>query len=96
VRWLKVADAAKEWAGDICPKTMYAAIRAGKLKAARIGAGRNVLVCEAFVDEWLTGSARRDPPSIAVSRDGPGARGSVSPLDRLPSPPIPTSRERGR
>ena len=56
MRWLKVAEAAKEWAGGISAKTMYAAIRARKLKAARIGAGRNVLVCEAFVDEWLTGS----------------------------------------
>lgn len=57
MRWLKVPEAAKQWAGEISAKTMYAAIRAGKLKAARIGAGRNVLVCEAFVDEWLTGSA---------------------------------------
>lgn len=58
MRWLKVAEAAKEWAGGVSAKTMYAAIRAGKLKAARIGAGRNVLVCEAFVDEWLTRSAQ--------------------------------------
>lgn len=70
MRWLKVADAAKEWAGHISTKTMYAAIRCGKLRAARIGAGRNVLVCEAFVDEWLTGSAQRgDAP-----REVQGAR----------------------
>ncbi len=95
MRWLKVADAAKEWGGDISPKTITAAIRAGKLKAARIGAGRNVLVCEAFVDEWLTGSVHQDPPTTASSRDAMGARGGVSALDRLASS-IPTSRERRR
>jgi hypothetical protein len=51
MRWLKVPEAAKEWAGDLHPKTLYAAIRSARLKAARIGAGRNVLVCEAFVDD---------------------------------------------
>jgi excisionase family DNA binding protein len=73
MRWLKVAEAAKEWAGGVSAKTMYAAIRARKLKAARIGAGRNVLVCEAFVDEWLTGSAfgsgDRDGLASAVSAE---------------------------
>jgi hypothetical protein len=34
VRWLKVPEAAKEWAGDVSAKTMYAAIRDGKLMAA--------------------------------------------------------------
>jgi excisionase family DNA binding protein len=54
--WKKVPVAAQAWAGGVHPKTMYAAIRSGQLKAARIGAGRNVLVCEEFVDEWLKGS----------------------------------------
>jgi excisionase family DNA binding protein len=58
VTWKKVPEAAKEWAGGTSPKTLYAAIRAGRLKAARIGAGRNVLVCEQFVDEWLKASVR--------------------------------------
>lgn len=62
MRWLKVPEAAREWAGGVNAKTLYAAIRTGKLQAARIGAGRNLLVCESYVDEWLTASATRDQP----------------------------------
>jgi hypothetical protein len=57
MEWKKVPAAVKTWAGDISPKTMYAAIKSGKCKAARIGAGRNVLVCEQFVTEWLMSTA---------------------------------------
>jgi excisionase family DNA binding protein len=60
MEWKKVPDAARTWAGNTSPKTMYAAIRAGRLKAARIGAGRNVLVCEQHVDEWLMSTVRRE------------------------------------
>ena len=59
--WKKVPAAADEWAGGLSLKTLYAAIRTGRLKAARIGAGRNVLVCEAFIDEWLNRSSRLEP-----------------------------------
>ena len=31
-------------------------------KAARIGVGRNVLLCEAFVDDWLKASVRERKP----------------------------------
>jgi hypothetical protein len=69
MQWKKVPDAAKEWAGGISAKTMYAAIRSGKCKAARIGAGRNLLVCEVFVDEWLSGSVNAaEGASIMVAR----------------------------
>ena len=67
MRWLKVPVAAKEWAGGVSAKTMYAAIRTGRLKAARIGHGRNVLVCEAFVDSWLSESVDRRPEQNGVS-----------------------------
>ena len=60
MRWLKVSAAATEWAGGTSAKTLYAAIKAGKLRAARIGAGRNLLLCEQFVDEWLQESAKAD------------------------------------
>ena len=53
MKWARVAEAAKTWAGGVNPKTIYKAIRAGDLKAARIGAGRNMLVCEEWVNEWL-------------------------------------------
>jgi UDP-N-acetylenolpyruvoylglucosamine reductase len=56
---LKVEAAAQEWAGGLSAKTIYKAIRDGKLKAARIGAGRNLLVCEQFITDWLLASAAR-------------------------------------
>ena len=58
MRWLKVPEAAIEWAGGVNPKIVYRAIRDGKCRAARVGCGRNLLVCEAFVNEWLETSAR--------------------------------------
>ena len=59
MRWLKVEAAAQEWAGGLSAKTIYKAIRDGKLRAARIGAGRNLLVCEQFITDWLLASAKR-------------------------------------
>ena len=59
MRCLKVEDAAREWAGGLSVKTLYRAIRAGQLEAARIGAGRNLLVCEEFVHTWLLRCAGR-------------------------------------
>ena len=58
--WLTVPKAIAAWSDDsISAKTVYAAIRSGKLRAARLGAGRNLLVCEQFWDEWLRGSAEQ-------------------------------------
>jgi hypothetical protein len=57
VIWKKAGDAARDWCGGIHVKTLYAAHAAGKLKAAHYGAGRNLLFCEAWCDEWLQGSA---------------------------------------
>lgn len=65
MRWLKVPAAAEEWAGGVHPQTLYTAIRNGRLKAAHIGAGRNLLLCEAFVDEWLRGSIGNRPSDDA-------------------------------
>lgn len=56
LRWMRV-DEARTYAGGVSRKTLYAAVAAGKLKAARIGAGRNLLFSPAFIDEWLTRSA---------------------------------------
>jgi hypothetical protein len=58
MEWKKVPDASKAWAGGTHPKAIYRAIYEGKCKAARIGAGRNLLVCEAFIDEWLKSTVR--------------------------------------
>ena len=66
--WKKVPAAARDWAGGISAKTVYAAIRKGQLRAAHIGTGRNVLVCQAYVDEWLHGSAKQPPANLEVLR----------------------------
>jgi hypothetical protein len=55
VEWAKADAAAEKWAGGVSPKLLWAEVRAGRLRAARIGAGRNLLFCEAWIDEWLTG-----------------------------------------
>lgn len=73
MRWLKVPEAAKEWAGGVSPKTMYGAIRDGKLTAARIGAGRNLLVCEQHVDEWLMRAAKVAPGDNPIALRPRGA-----------------------
>ena len=57
MKWLKARAAATEWAGGVSPKLLYRAVRAGSLKAARIGAGRHLLFCEEWVNEWLVSSA---------------------------------------
>lgn len=69
MQWKKVPEAAKEWAGGISPKTMYAAVRDGKLAAARIGTGRNILVCEQHVTDWLMRSASAEPGAPIVLRE---------------------------
>jgi len=55
--WKKISDAARDWAGDVHPKILYYAIRQNRLQVARIGAGRNMLTCEKWIDEWLQTSA---------------------------------------
>jgi hypothetical protein len=38
-----------------------------KLKAARIGAGRNFLLCEAFVNDWLHAAAEAKPQATPIA-----------------------------
>jgi hypothetical protein len=42
MEWKKIAQAAKDHCGGISPKFLYRAIKAGKLKAAKFGSGRNL------------------------------------------------------
>ncbi len=55
MKWMKAADACS-YLGGISAKTLYAAVKRGDLRAARIGAGRNFLFCEAWLDEYATES----------------------------------------
>lgn len=54
--WKKANDAARDWAGGVSVKTLYAAVRDKRLRAAKTGS-RNLLFCEQWVDEWLLTSA---------------------------------------
>jgi hypothetical protein len=67
VIWKKADEAARDWCGGVSAKTLYAAVKTGKLKAARIGAGRNLLFCEEWCDEWLL-------KSEDVQRNAPGRK----------------------
>jgi hypothetical protein len=62
VEWKKIPDAAREWAGGVSSKTLYAAIKKGDCLAARIGTGRNMLVCEEYIDAYLRRSAEQKSP----------------------------------
>lgn len=55
--WIKI-DAACAYAGGLSRKTLYGSVRRGELKAARVGCGRNIVFCEAFIDEWLESRSR--------------------------------------
>lgn len=61
MRWTKVPGAAKH-AGNISTRTIYQAIKDGKLKAARIGAGRSIVTSEEWVDLWLSACGGGDGP----------------------------------
>ena len=63
MRWLKADLAAEEWCGGVSAKTLYLAVKNGRLKAARIGAGRNLLFCESWCDQWLLESAKASAPT---------------------------------
>jgi hypothetical protein len=58
VAWMKV-DAARRYSGGVGRKVLYKAVASGALKAARIGAGRSLLFCNSWIDEWLVASVRR-------------------------------------
>ena len=58
--WMKAPREA-EYAGGVSTKILYAAVRAGKLRAAKIGGGGNLLFCEEFLDEWLQAAVDREP-----------------------------------
>jgi hypothetical protein len=57
--WKTVPNAARVWVDGRSPKILYKAIRQGKLEAARIGAGRNLMVNEDQIDRWLQSSVRK-------------------------------------
>jgi hypothetical protein len=80
VTWHK-APAAAQYCGGVATKTLYAAVQRGDLKAARIGAGRNLLFCETWLDAWLIGRAQPGDDSPHQPAGSP-SRPPVPPPDR--------------
>lgn len=53
--WMKARQAADRAACST--KTIYSEVRTDRLRAARIGAGRNLRFCKKWLDEWLEARA---------------------------------------
>jgi excisionase family DNA binding protein len=56
--WLTVEEAGERARCGV--KTIYREVRAGRLKAARVGGRRELRLLSAWVDEWLLKSAASD------------------------------------
>jgi len=54
--WLTTHQAAKR--AKVGPKTIYTAVAAGNLRAARIGGRRSLRFLAAWVDDWLEATAQ--------------------------------------
>jgi excisionase family DNA binding protein len=53
--WFTVLQAAA--AAQVGKKTIYNAVKAGRLRAARIGGGRNLRIHKDWISDWLTASS---------------------------------------
>jgi len=53
--WLTVREAAAR--ARVGSKVVYREVKAGRLRAARIGGRRDLRVLASWVDDWLTASA---------------------------------------
>jgi hypothetical protein len=67
MRWMKV-DAACEHLGGVSAKTLYQAVRNNKCQAARIGAGRNLLFSDVWLDEYAQRCATKAPGAVDATR----------------------------
>ena len=54
-RWLKAIEAAER--SRVGTKTIYREVRAGRLRAARVGGRRELRFRAEWIDEWLEASA---------------------------------------
>jgi excisionase family DNA binding protein len=54
--WLTANQAAKR--AQVGARTIYSAVRAGRLRAARIGGRRELRFLAAWVDEWLEATVK--------------------------------------
>jgi excisionase family DNA binding protein len=68
--WLTVKQAAAR--AQVAPWTIYHEVRAGRLRAARIGGRRELRFRESYIDAWLEQSAT--PQDVDASRFSRGAK----------------------
>lgn len=50
--WIDVPEGARH-AGNVSPKSIYRACRAGQLRHARIGGRRQIRLRREWIDQWL-------------------------------------------
>lgn len=55
-KWMRPADVAKHL--GLSTRTVYAVVRAGHMRHARIGAGRSIVIAQEWADAYLEGIAR--------------------------------------
>lgn len=68
IRWLTVREAAGR--ARCGPKTIYRAVRSGRLRAARIGGRRELRFLENWIDDWVIGDGgAADEGEIHVAID---------------------------
>ena len=84
MRWMKIG-AAREYAGDVCSKVLYAAVEKQELKVARVGSGRNVLFADVWIDEWLARCAEKKKPDYKKKpKKGSALKNQVMTSHNLP------------
>lgn len=64
--WLTVKQAAAR--AQVAPGTIYHEVRAGRLRAARIGGRRELRFRESYIDAWLEQSAQPQEDTRAFPR----------------------------
>lgn len=69
MRWMKVREACA-YLGGISADTLYDATKRGECRVARIGAGRNMLWCEEWLDAYARSKTALAGPQLHAHRDG--------------------------
>jgi hypothetical protein len=83
MHWMKI-DPARAYAGNLSRKVLYDAAEAGDLKVARIGAGRNMLFSDVWLDEWLTAANAKTRKGTEDAENGASRTRSGTAAGPLP------------
>jgi len=63
--WLTVREATRRVGGKCGPKLLYQEVRAGRLRAAKIGGRRELRFLPEWIDTWLVESSKASTPKAA-------------------------------